>query len=96
MRSLSLALCMTSTLTATDIFSELRKSNFLCSNPNFISYGRAVRRSHMAGWCNGSTSRSERETVGSNPNPATKTDVTSVIRCRERWWRSEKKAAVFL
>lgn len=38
---------------------------------NFISYGRTVRRSHMAGWCNGSTSRSERETAGSSPDPAT-------------------------
>lgn len=62
---------MTSILTATDIFLELRKSKFLCSNPNFISYGGAVCRSHMAGWCNGSTSRSEREAAGSSPDPAT-------------------------
>lgn len=44
----------------------------------------------------GSTSRSERETAGSSPDPATKTDMTSVIRCRERWWRSEEKAAVLI
>ncbi|AHH02844.1 protein B [Uncultured phage WW-nAnB strain 2] len=41
-------------------------------------------------------SLSEGEAAGSNPDPATKTDLTSVIRCRERWWRSEQKAAVFL
>lgn len=46
---------------------------------NFISYGRAVRRSRMAGWCNGSTSLSECEAAGSNPDPATKMDITSVI-----------------
>lgn len=33
--------------------------------------------SYFAGWCNGSTSRSEREAAGSNPDPATKTESTS-------------------
>lgn len=44
-----------------------------------IFYGRAVRRSHMAGWCNGSTSHSECGNAGSNPDPATKTDMPSVF-----------------
>lgn len=52
----------------------------------------------MAGWCNGSTSRSEREAVGSNPNPAT--TVVTDLRQEKCFCamiggvRSEEKAAV--
>ncbi|AEP81818.1 protein B [uncultured phage WW-nAnB] len=50
----------------------------------------------VAGWCNVARQSTETGTAGSNPDPATKTDLTSVIRCRERWWRSEEKAVLFL
>lgn len=50
----------------------------------------------MAGWCNGSTSRSEREAVGSIPNPATKTDLTSVFDVVKGGGEVKKKQRCFV
>lgn len=50
----------------------------------------------MAGWCNGSTSRSERGTVGSNPNPATITDWPPLFDVAKGGGEVNKKHACLL
>lgn len=51
--------------------------------------------SYFAGWCNGSTSRSEREAAGSNPDPATKTDWPPLFDVAKGGGEVNKKCRCF-
>lgn len=50
----------------------------------------------MAGWCNGSTSRSECEAVGSNPNPATSTECPPLFYVAKGGGEVKKKQRCFV